>query len=57
VHTQPFYQNNFNTKWGDCPNAEKYYQQCISIPLFPAMSETDVNKSFTEISRMVQKNS
>ena len=57
VHTQPYYQKKFHTEWGDFPNVEKYYQQCISIPLFPAMSETDINKVFNEISRMVQKNS
>jgi len=56
VHLQPYFRRSFGTKEGDCPNAEQYYQQCLSIPLFPAMSETDVNKSFNEISRMVQKN-
>jgi len=57
AYTQPFYQKHFHIIWGDFSNAEKYYQQCISIPLFPAMSETDINKVFNEISRMVQKNS
>jgi len=56
VHLQPFFRRSFGTKEGDCPNAEQYYQQCLSIPLFPAMSETDVNKSLNEISRMVPKN-
>ncbi|MBT5307142.1 MAG: UDP-4-amino-4,6-dideoxy-N-acetyl-beta-L-altrosamine transaminase [Candidatus Scalindua sp.] len=42
VHTQPFYQERFGTKWGDCPNAEIYYQKCLSFPLFPAMSDIDV---------------
>ena len=34
VNTQSYYQEKFGTGWGDCPNAEKYYQKCISIPLF-----------------------
>jgi len=44
VHTQPYYQKKFATKWGDCPNAERYYQKCLSIPLFPAMGEDKVKR-------------
>lgn len=37
VHTQPYYMAmGFN--WGDFPEAEKYYQEAISIPLFHGMS-------------------
>ncbi len=53
VHLQPFFRRSFGTKEGDCPNAEQYYQQCLSIPLFPAMKESDVNKVLNEISAMV----
>ena len=44
VHLQPFYRKRFGTNSGNCPNAECYYQKCLSIPLFPAMSDHDVNK-------------
>ncbi len=44
VHTQPFFQETFGTAWGDCPLAEAYYQKCLSIPLFPAMMDHDVEK-------------
>lgn len=36
VHTHPYYQN-LGFKWGDCPNAEKFYQHCLTIPLYPSM--------------------
>lgn len=49
IHTQPFYQEKFGTKWGDFPNAEQYYQKCLSIPLFPAMTELDVEMVINEI--------
>lgn len=42
VHTQPFYQKTFHTGWGDCPNAETYFQHCLSLPLYPAMSNENV---------------
>jgi dTDP-4-amino-4,6-dideoxygalactose transaminase len=44
VHTQPFYQKNFGTAWGDFPEAEKYYQKCLSIPLYPSMTDQDIDK-------------
>jgi dTDP-4-amino-4,6-dideoxygalactose transaminase len=44
VHTQPYYRKNFGTRWGMFPRAEKYYQHCLSIPLFPAMLDTEVDR-------------
>jgi perosamine synthetase len=43
VHTQPYYKNKYGYDWGDCPVAEDYYQQALSIPLFPKMKDSDVN--------------
>jgi len=56
VHAQPFFKNNFGTKWGDYPNAEQYYQQCLSIPLFPAMSDGDVKRVMAEIAKLTKNN-
>jgi len=53
VHTQPYYQEKFGTGWGDCPNAEKYYQKCLSIPLYPTMSDSDVERVINEVTNMV----
>jgi dTDP-4-amino-4,6-dideoxygalactose transaminase len=37
VHTQPYYQQmGFQT--GDFPEAERYYAEAISLPMYPAMS-------------------
>lgn len=38
VHTQPYYQR-LGFKSGDYPEAERYYTEAISLPLFPTMSE------------------
>ena len=53
VHLQPFYQNNYHTKKGDCPCAEAYYEKCLSIPLYPAMTDEDVERVIYEIKEMV----
>ncbi len=42
VHTQPYYKNKYSYDWGDCPVAEDYYQQALSIPLYPKMQDSDV---------------
>lgn len=54
LHTHPYYQKEFGTKWGDCPNAERYYQRCLSIPLFPAMTDLDVQKVIHEVTHLVR---
>ena len=43
VHTQPFYKEKFGYKEGDYPYAEKYYEQELSLPLYPRLSDEDVN--------------
>ncbi len=42
VHFQPWYQENFGFRRGDFPNAETYYNGCLSLPMFPAMRNEDV---------------
>ena len=37
VHTQPYYQA-MGFRWGDYPQAEAYYKNAISIPMYPGMS-------------------
>ncbi len=44
VYRQPFYQRNFKFSTGDFPEAEKYYAECLSLPLFPAMTDKDVRR-------------
>lgn len=41
VHTQPYYKN-LGFEHGDFPNAEKYYDEAISIPLFPTLSNEQI---------------
>ncbi len=42
IHLQPFYKD-LGFKEGDFPNAECYYQQALTLPLFPDLSMGDVN--------------
>ncbi|MDK2842447.1 MAG: hypothetical protein PWQ17_1953 [Anaerophaga sp.] len=40
VHLMPYYKQ-FGWKEGDMPNAEKYYSQCISLPMYPTLTNEE----------------
>jgi UDP-4-amino-4,6-dideoxy-N-acetyl-beta-L-altrosamine transaminase len=40
THLMPYYRN-FGWTEGDMPQAETYYQHCISLPMFPTLSDED----------------
>lgn len=42
IHTQPYYQE-LGFESGDFPNAEQYYQEALSLPLYPTINEDDFN--------------
>ncbi len=42
VHLQPYYCQKYGCVSGRCPAAETYYGKCLSLPLYPALSEEDV---------------
>lgn len=57
VYWFPYYQH-LGYKKGACPNAEEIYNGIISIPLYPAMSDQDVNgviKAVEKIERHYRK--
>ncbi len=39
VHLQPYYQKNFDFQTGDFPQAEQYYKEAISLPLYPDLTK------------------
>ena len=40
VHLQPFYEEK-GCKKGDLPCAEAYYEQCLSLPMYPTLSNDE----------------
>ena len=42
VHLMPYYKQ-YGWKEGDLPNAEKYYANCISLPMFPTLTDKEQN--------------
>jgi UDP-4-amino-4,6-dideoxy-N-acetyl-beta-L-altrosamine transaminase len=40
AHTMPYYRLQ-GYKKGDFPKAEKYYEQCLSIPMYPSLTDEE----------------
>lgn len=53
VHTQPFYMKKFGYQEGDYPVAEKYYDQALSLPLYPGMSDDDINNVINAVKEVI----
>ena len=43
LHMQPFYRDRYGYKEGDFPEAEAFYGRCISLPIYPAMTDVDID--------------
>lgn len=53
VHLHPFYQKRFGTCRGTCPVAEAAYEEILSLPIFPKMTDEDVQTVVKAASRAV----
>ena len=52
IHCQPYYKNlGFNI--GDFPNAERYYEQAITLPLFPELTREQIDLIVDTLSRIL----
>ncbi|MBI5724206.1 MAG: UDP-4-amino-4,6-dideoxy-N-acetyl-beta-L-altrosamine transaminase [Planctomycetes bacterium] len=54
VNWQPYYRKNHGSNFDECPSANAYYASCLSLPMYPAMTDDDQQRvidSLTEWSR------
>ena len=52
-HLMPYYRQ-FGWKTGDFPHAETYYNKCISLPMYPALTNEDLERIIQTISEFYQ---
>lgn len=52
VHTQPYYQK-MGFKKGDFPEAELYYTEAISLPMFPTMTEAQQDSVVRSLNKVL----
>jgi len=53
VHLQPFYQERYGFRPGQFPAAEYASERVISLPLYPAMDDRDVQDTIAAVSKVV----
>lgn len=53
VYWFPYYEE-LGYKRGTCPNAEMIYKSCMSIPLYPAMTDEDVDDVIRAVKKVVE---
>jgi perosamine synthetase len=53
VHLHPFYRERFGTSAGMCPVAEAAYERIVSLPMFPRMSDDEVDQVVAAVAKVV----
>ena len=54
IHLQPYYLKKYGFKIGDFPNAENYYESCLSIHIFPNIKKREIDYVIDRINNLVQ---
>lgn len=54
VHLHPYYRERFGYRGGEYPVAEAAYESLISLPMFHAMTERDVDEVITAVTKVVE---
>jgi UDP-4-amino-4,6-dideoxy-N-acetyl-beta-L-altrosamine transaminase len=42
AHLMPYYKS-LGWRLGNCPNAERYYERCLSLPMYPSLTREQLN--------------
>lgn len=53
VHTQPYYRDRYGAL--ALAGAERWYERCLSLPLFPAMEDDDVSRVVAALSKALRR--
>ena len=53
VHLHPYYQNTFGNRAGDCPVAEAAYAQILSLPMYSALADADLERVIATVKELI----
>jgi len=54
VYSQPYYKKHFKFRSGDFPVAEAFYERALSLPLYPRMTDSDVDYVIHTLKRIAK---
>jgi perosamine synthetase len=53
AHLHTYYRENFDTGPGDCPHAEDVYERILTLPIFPKMTEKDIEDVIRAVRKVI----
>ena len=53
IHLHPYYRHTYGYRSGDFPAAESYYSTCLSLPIYPSMTEGDLQDVITAFKKVL----
>jgi dTDP-4-amino-4,6-dideoxygalactose transaminase len=53
LHLHPYYAQTYGYKPGDFPHAEDAYSRCLSLPLYPTLSDDEVERIIRAVEQVV----
>jgi perosamine synthetase len=56
LHLHPYYRDKFGYKPGDFPNASAAFERIVSLPIYPKMTEGDVERVVKAVRKIVLEN-
>jgi UDP-4-amino-4,6-dideoxy-N-acetyl-beta-L-altrosamine transaminase len=56
LHLHPYYRDNFGYEPGDFPNASRVFERIVSLPIYPKMTEADVERVVGVVRKIVLEN-
>jgi perosamine synthetase len=55
LHLQPYYQTKYGYRDGDFPLAEKEYRRSLSLPIYPTMTEEEVDTVISAVLNVTER--
>ena len=55
IHLHPYYQQRWGFKVGDFPNAEQFGARTLSIPMYPSLTDAEVEYGASTVKRGVEE--
>lgn len=53
LHLHPYYAKTYGYRRGDFPNAEDAFSRCLSLPIYPDLSDNDVDRVIRTVAQVV----
>ena len=56
LHLHPYYRDRYGYSSGDFPHAEDAFVSCVSLPIYPDLSDAEVKRIATTVEQFIYKN-